>query len=213
MIRRRPFRFPDPSTAPKHGLVIVGGDLSSQRLLEAYDLGIFPWYSQGEPVHWWSPDPRAVLDLDHLHISRSLARLLRHNPFRITWNTAFQSVIEQCAANHKDGTWITPEMIAAYCELHRQGHAHSIEVWSHGQLAGGLYGVQRRAAFMAESMFHTIPNASKVALVTAVRTLFESGTRLFDVQFLTPHLTTMGAYEIPRADYLRRLKTLSSFTS
>ena len=200
-------RFPDPSRAPKHGLVFVGGNLSPEMLLDAYDQGIFPWYSDGERVHWWSPDPRAIIDPEHLHISASLGRELRRARFEVTWNQAFSQVICGCAAGRADGTWIVAEMIDAYCGLHRLGHAHSIEAWHNGFLVGGLYGVRRGDAFMAESMFHTVTNASKVALVQAVRMLFQEGVRLFDVQFLTPHLESMGAYEIPRSDYLGRLRT------
>lgn len=205
MRRRGPFQFPDPAKAPRRGLVAVGGDLSVERLLEAYDAGIFPWYSGGEPVHWWSPDPRAVMDVQHLHVSSSLSRVLRRERFRVTWDHAFRQVMENCAAGRRDGTWITRDMLEAYCELHRLGHARSIEVWQGGTLAGGLYGVKRGAAFMAESMFHTVADTSKVALVAALRTLFGAGARLFDVQFLTPHLASMGAYTISRGEYLRRL--------
>lgn len=206
MRRRGPFRLPDPAKAPRHGLVAVGGDLSVELLLEAYDAGIFPWYSDGEPVHWWSPDPRAVMDLQRLHVSSSLARVLRQKRFRVTWDLAFRQVMENCASGRPDGTWITRDMLEAYCQLHRLGHAHSIEVWQGDTLAGGLYGVKRGAAFMAESMFHIVTDTSKVALVAALRTLFGAGARLFDVQFLTPHLVSMGAYAISRAEYLRRLR-------
>lgn len=200
----REFRFPDPRSVPG-GLVTVGGDLSIPVLLDAYDHGNFPWHSLGQSPHWWSPDPRAVLDLAHLHVSHSLGRTLRRGGFRATWNRAFEQVVRQCGAKRAGGSWIHAPMIRAYCDLHRAGHAHSIEIWASEELAGGLYGVQRGAAFMAESMFHRVTGASKVALVLAVRHLFAAGVQLFEVQFLTPHLKSMGAFEIPRSDYLDRL--------
>ncbi|MDX2178389.1 MAG: leucyl/phenylalanyl-tRNA--protein transferase [Bryobacteraceae bacterium] len=200
--------FPNPLRAPKSGRVAIGGDLSPALLLDAYDHGIFPWYSQGEPVQWWSPDPRAVITLESLHVSKSLTALLRKNAFSITWNRDFQAVMKACGENRDDGTWITPEMIEAYVRLHELRTAHSIEVWRGGELVGGLYGVARGAAFMAESMFHRATNASKVALVSAVRGLWAAGVRLIDVQFLTPHLESMGVFEIPRQEYVRRVAAL-----
>lgn len=145
------------------------------------------------------------MDVGHLHVSASLARLIRRGVFTITWNRAFRRVMEECGSHREDGTWIFPEMVDAYSELHEQGDAHSIEVWRGSELVGGLYGVQRGAAFMAESMFHRVRDASKVALASAIRELFTAGIRLFDVQFLTPHLESMGAYEISRNEYLDRL--------
>lgn len=174
-------------------------------LLAAYENGIFPWYSEGEEPLWWSPDPRAVIDLEHLHISRSLARKMRNSHFRITWNTCFRQVMEECGAEREEGSWIFQEMVDAYTVAHESGHAHSIEIWKEDQLAGGLYGIQRGGAFMAESMFHRVTDASKVALATAVQHLWGKGVRLFDVQFLTPHLASMGVYEISRDEYLDRL--------
>ena len=197
--------FPDPRYADAEGPLAVGGDLSVERLLAAYDQGIFPWYEQGYPPLWWSPDPRAILEPESLHISRSLGRLIRQGRFELSWNRAFQRVIEACGRKRRGGTWIIPEMLAAYLRLHMLGHAHSLELWSDGQLAGGLYGVQRGALFAAESMFHRPPNASKLALVAGVQSLFGAGVRLFDVQFLTPHLARFGAREIPREESLARL--------
>lgn len=197
--------FPNPRKAPAHGPLVRGGNLSLPLLLAAYENGIFPWFNEDEPPLWWCPDPRAVIDLENLHISRSLARLLRQNRFQITWNTNFSKVMEECAAEREEGSWIFGEMIDAYTKAHRAGHAHSIEVWQEGQLAGGLYGIQRGGAFMAESMFHRVTDASKVALITAVQSLWERGIRLFDVQFVTPHLASMGAYELSRDEYLDRL--------
>lgn len=197
--------FPNPREAPKHGLLAVGGDLSMEMLLTAYDNGIFPWFNAGDRPHWWSPDPRAVMDLEHMHISKSLARQMRQRCFRTTWNREFRLVMEECGKERREGTWIVPKMLKAYQQLHEAGHAHSIEVWSGDSLVGGLYGVQRGGAFMAESMFHRETNASKVALARAIQDLWATGVRLFDVQFLTPHLESMGAYEIERAAYLDRL--------
>lgn len=200
-------QFPNPRRAPRHAPVARGGDLAVPTLLAAYERGIFPWYSEGAPILWWSPDPRCVMDAERLHVSRSLARTMRKRPFELTADRAFRDVTLACAEDREDGTWILPEMVEAYCELHRQGHAHSFEAWRGGELSGGLYGVQRGAAFMAESMFHRVTDASKVVLVHAIRTLFAKGVRLFDVQFLTPHLESLGAYEISRDEYLDRLES------
>src|SRR5215471_641674 len=198
-----PIAFPDPEQADDEGLLAIGGDLSSERLLFAYERGIFPWYDEGVPPLWWSPNPRAILDPEGLHVSRSLRRVLRSGRFTVSWNRDFEGVM-RCCGDRPGGTWILPEMIEAYVRLHRIGHAHSIEVWEGGELAGGLYGIQRGALFAAESMFHRRTDASKVALVYAVRSLFLAGTRLFDVQLLTSHLASMGAIEIPRREYLGR---------
>lgn len=197
--------FPDPRLADARGLVAVGGDLSMARLLAAYEAGIFPWYEEGLPPLWWSPDPRAVLEPEALHVSRSLARTLRRGRFDFTWNRSFLEVMRGCAAR-AEGTWIVPEMFDAYAALHRAGHAHSLEVWYRGSLAGGLYGVQRGGLFAAESMFHRVTDASKVALVVAVRSLAAAGVVLFDVQLRTAHLASMGVREIPRESYLERVR-------
>jgi len=203
--RNGPITFPHPETADDEGLLAVGGDLSPERLLFAYEHGIFPWYSENMPPMWWSPNPRAVIDGESLHVSRSLARELDRGHFHVTCNTAFETVMLECGREREDGTWILPEMVSAYVKLHQLGHALSFEVWQEQRLVGGLYGVLTGGLFAAESMFHRAPNASKVALVSAVRTLFASGVQLFDVQFLTSHLASMGAYEISRPDYLGRL--------
>ena len=199
-----PPAFPDPNAADDEGLLAIGGDLSPERLLYAYEHGIFPWYDEGLPPMWWSPNPRALLDPQHLHVSRSLQRVLRTERFRVTFNHAFRDVILECGLERDSGTWIVPEMVDAYCALHELGHAHSVEVWHGEQLVGGLYGVQRGALFAAESMFHRATDASKVGLISAVQRLFAAGIVLFDVQFLTPHLESLGAYEIPRHEYLER---------
>jgi leucyl/phenylalanyl-tRNA--protein transferase len=199
-----PIGFPDPELADDEGLLAIGGDLSSERLLFAYEHGIFPWYDEGVPPLWWSPNPRAILDPAGLHVSRSMRRVLRSERFTVSWNRDFEGVM-RCCGDRPGGTWILPEMIEAYVRLHYSGHAHSIEVWEGSELAGGLYGIQRGALFAAESMFHRSTDASKVALVYAVQSLFAAGTRLFDVQLLTAHLASMGAVEISRTEYLARL--------
>lgn len=199
-----PLFFPNPAAFDDEGLVAVGGDLGIERLLLAYDSGVFPWYDEGLPPLWWSPNPRAILELDSLHVSRSMAREIRRGAFRLTWNHAFEAVMRACA-EREEGTWILPEMLESYAELHRLGHAHSIEVWRDAELVGGLYGVQRGALFAAESMFHGVTNASKVALIAAVRAVFARGTRLFDTQLLTAHLASLGASAVPRRVYLERL--------
>ena len=197
--------FPDPELADDRGLVAVGGTIAPDWLLASYARGIFPWYDQGLPPLWWSPNPRAILDGDRLHVSKSMERLLRKPPFRVTFDRAFEAVMRACGDERDEGTWILPEMVSAYVALHERGHAHSVEVWQDERLVGGLYGVQLGGFFAAESMFHRATNASKVALITAVRTLFAAGVELFDVQFLTPHLTSLGAHAIPRREYLMRL--------
>jgi leucyl/phenylalanyl-tRNA--protein transferase len=187
------------------GLVATGGDLSPRRLLHAYRHGIFPWYNEDETILWWSPDPRAIFELDGLHVSRRLRRTARSGRFTVTVNRAFAQVIRHCA-ERSEGTWITADMISAYEKLHRLGHAHSVEVWHSSILAGGLYGVAVGGLFAGESMFTRVRDASKVALVFLVDRLQQRGFRLFDIQFVTEHTTGLGAVEIPRADYLKRLR-------
>lgn len=200
-----PLIFPDPARADAEGLLAVGGDLCPNRLLLAYDNAIFPWYSEGLPPMWWSPDPRALFEPERLHVSRSMQRELKQQRFEVTLDRAFGRVLRECGRERDGGTWLLPEMIEAYEELHALGHAHSIEVWDGSALAGGLYGVHRGGLFAAESMFHRVTNASKVAVIAAVRSLFAAGVELFDVQFLTPHLESLGAFEVSRAEYLARL--------
>lgn len=197
--------FPDPREYDHEGLLAVGGDLSPERLLLAYRSGIFPWYEAGIPPLWWSPDPRALLDPASLHVSRSLGRTLRAGDFELSFDGCFPRVMQECGRRRPEGTWVLPEMVLAYGELHRRGHAHSLEVWRQGELVGGIYGVQVGGLFAAESMFHRATDMSKVALVVLVRALFADGIELFDVQFVTPHLRRLGAYEVPRDDYLRRV--------
>jgi leucyl/phenylalanyl-tRNA---protein transferase len=194
-----------PEPDEELGLVAVGGDLRPERLLAAYRQGIFPWYNDGDPICWWSPDPRAIFELDGLHVSRRLARTLRSGRFTVTFDRAFNEVLRGCADRPGEGTWITADMSAAYQEMHRLGHAHSVEVWDGEVLAGGLYGVAVGGLFAGESMFTRVRDASKVALVFLVRHLRERGFRLFDIQLLTEHTARLGAVEIPRTEYLRRL--------
>lgn len=197
--------FPDPRKARSDGLVAVGGDLSVERLLLAYRCGVFPW--SAEPITWWSPSPRAIFDLEHIHISRSLARTLRKETFEVTYDEDFEGVIRGCAeAPRREGqTWISPEFIAAYTRLHYAGHAHSVEVWHEGELAGGIYGVAVGGLFAGESMFHRVTDASKVALVHCARRLAERRFTLFDTQMVTNVTSALGAFEISRNEYLTRL--------
>ena len=204
-----PVAFPNPDEADDEGLIAIGGDLSPQRLLAAYEHGIFPWYDEGVPPLWWSPNPRALIEPAGVHVSRSLRRKLEHGTFRVSFDHAFEAVMRECGRRDV-GTWIIPEMIDAYVELHRRGHAHSFEVWSDDELVGGLYGVHRGGLFAAESMFHRATDASKVALVYATRSLFSAGIELFDVQLLTSHLASMGAVEVARTDYLERVRRASA---
>jgi leucyl/phenylalanyl-tRNA--protein transferase len=197
--------FLDPEDANADGLVGIGGDLSSARLLTAYRRGIFPYYDDATPILWWSPDPRAIIELDSLHVSRRLARTIRSGRFRVSVNEAFGQVVRGCA-DRPEGTWITVEMIAAYERLHRLGHAHSVEAWHGDVLAGGVYGVSVGGLFAGESMFTRVRDGSKVALAHLVERLRERGYRLLDVQYRTEHTGRMGATEIPRAEYLARLR-------
>lgn len=202
--------FPDVSQAldDPSGLLAGGGDLSPERLQEAYARGIFPWYSQGQPVLWWSPDPREVLFPAEFRISRSLRRHLRLAGFRITEDLAFTQVVSACAAPRAGppGTWITPEMQAAYCRLHELGVAHSIEVWSHDALVGGLYGVRCGAVFCGESMFSRESNASKAALAWLAAKSPERGIGLIDCQMPSAHLRSLGSRPLPRSQFLEWLK-------
>jgi len=204
--------FPPVARALRYpnGLLCAGGDLSPRRLLDAYRRGIFPWYSEGEPILWWSPDPRQVLFADELHVSRSLRRRLNSRRFTIRYDTAFRQVMLGCAAPRpgQQGTWITPEMIEAYCELHAMGYAHCVEAWLDDELAGGIYGVQVGRMFFGESMFSRATDASKVALVHLIARLRCMGIPLMDCQQETPHTTSLGARPIPRAEFIRWVQQL-----
>ncbi|MEK7707630.1 MAG: leucyl/phenylalanyl-tRNA--protein transferase [Verrucomicrobiota bacterium] len=199
-------RFPDPRTADGEGLVAIGGDLSAPRLRLAYRSGIFPWTVN--PITWWSPDPRAIFELEQFHVSRSLAKFIRKQPFAITRDRAFRQVMQGCAAptSGRGETWVTPEFIEAYSRLHAQSRAHSVECWRASELVGGIYGVSLGGFFAGESMFHRVTNASKVALCHLVEHLRARGFALFDIQMITPATRRLGAIEIPREEYLKRLR-------
>lgn len=212
-----PALFPDPRDAlgDPNGLLAFGGDLSPQRLVAAYSRGIFPWYSEGDPLLWWSPDPRCVFATGAVHRSHSLSKFLRRSTWQWSMNRAFEDVVRSCAAPRADqqGTWITPDMITAYTNLHLLGYAHSLEVWDGDALVGGLYGVAIGRMFSAESMFSRRTNASKVALHALARTLRERGFPLIDAQVPNPHLLRMGARTMPRAQFLSILARLVAETA
>jgi leucyl/phenylalanyl-tRNA--protein transferase len=196
-------------------LLAAGGDLSVDRLVNAYGSGIFPWFNEDQPILWWSPDPRMVLFPAELRVSRSLAKTLRNSRFEVRADTVFRDVILNCRMPRRgqDGTWITGPMVEAYCEMHRSGIAHSVETWLEGELVGGLYGLALGRAFFGESMFMRISDASKVAFATLVRQLELWGFGLVDCQMNTAHLATFGARQIPRADFTRRLRELIHYPS
>jgi len=201
--------FPSPELAEPDGLLAVGGDLRPERLLLAYSMGIFPWFNPGDPLLWWSPDPRCVLEPAHLHISGSLRKDLRRGRFSVTFNGAFAKVIASCAEVREEcgeGTWLGQEMIDAYLHLHQLGFAHSVEVWRGRDLVGGLYGVALGRCFFGESMFHRQSNASKVGMANLARHLAEKEFELIDCQLPNPHLFSLGAKEISRPDFLNRLR-------
>jgi leucyl/phenylalanyl-tRNA--protein transferase len=202
--------FPPVEAATPEGLLAVGGDLSPERLLAAYRRGIFPWYNPGQPILWWSPDPRAVLYPEQLKVSRSLRKTLRRGHFRVRFDTRFREVMLACAAPRRQypggGTWITDEMVEAYCRLHELGVAHSVEISHDERLVGGLYGVALGGVFFGESMFARTTDASKVALVALARQLQAWGFALIDCQLPSAHLASLGAEEIPRAQFLAELE-------
>ena len=201
--------FPHPGLASREGLLAVGGDLSLERLLSAYGQGIFPWFSDGEPILWWSPDPRLVLVPHEFKISRSLKKAIKQFRFDITIDGAFRRVITECAETRvaqKEPTWIVGDMIEAYCRLHESGFAHSVEAWQDGVLVGGLYGVSLGRCFFGESMFTTVNNASKVAFASLVDFLKTHAFHMIDCQVTTQHLISMGAREIPRDRFLMLLQ-------
>jgi leucyl/phenylalanyl-tRNA--protein transferase len=202
---RDPFPPDEHALDEPNGLLAAGGDLSPARLLDAYARGIFPWFNDEDPVLWWTPDPRMVLFPRELHVSRSLRRVLRSSAFTVTLDTAFEAVIEGCAAPRpdQDGTWITDDIKEAYSQLASLGYAHSVEAWSNGELAGGLYGVALGRVFFGESMFSRVPNASKVALATLTQQLERWAFTIIDCQMATSHLASLGAREIPRAEFVR----------
>lgn len=202
-------RFPDPTQAEcdPDGLIAVGGDLSPRRLLNAYRQGIFPWYSEHQPVLWWSPDPRTLLYPEQLHVSRSLRRQMRRGGLTLRMDSAFDEVVAGCAGPRRDqdGTWILPEVQDAYIHLHHIGVAHSIELWERRRLVGGMYGVALGGAFFGESMFSLTPNASKIVMVHLCEQLLAHGFHFLDCQVFNPHLGRMGAVEVPRSVFLQQL--------
>jgi leucyl/phenylalanyl-tRNA--protein transferase len=206
--------FPPPDLAVEEGIIAVGGDLSPDRLLLAYSSGIFPWYNEDEPIIWWSPDPRFVLFPEKIKISNSLKKEIRKKKFEITYDKTFREVITGCSMSprkNQNGTWITDDMIEAYCELHRLGFAHSVEARQNGELVGGLYGISLGRCFMGESMFTKVPNASKVAFASLVADLIKKEFVIIDSQVYTDHLSNFGAEEIPRDEYLQQLNNALDF--
>ena len=201
--------FPSPHLASGEGLLAVGGDLSQRRLLLAYRMGIFPWFSDDEPIMWWSPDPRLVLYPHEIRVSKTLQKIIKKNMFQITMDSAFVQVINSCAQvrlQNKERTWIVKDMIDAYCELHESGFAHSVEAWYENELAGGIYGVSLGRCFFGESMFTRVSNASNVALVKLVEYLNALSFDFLDCQVTTEHLIRLGAREIPRIRFLKQLE-------
>lgn len=202
--------FPPPELALTHpnGLLAVGGDLSVERLKCAYQHGIFPWFAQGDPILWWSPDPRAVLYPQNLHIGRTMKKFIRQTDFIVTINHAFADVIELCARYRPEGSWITDTLKFAYINLHQHALAHSVEVWQQGELVGGLYGIEQGQLFCGESMFSRKPNASKYALILFAQHFVSNGGKLIDSQIMNPHTKMLGAVAISRADFLTQLALL-----
>ncbi len=201
--------FPEIETTSKEGVIAVGGDLSPARLLLAYRSGIFPWFNDDEPIIWWAPNPRMVLFLDELKVSKSMRTVLNRNLFEITFNTNFKAVILNCKQIEREGqpgTWITTEMADAYCKLHELGIAKSVEVWQNGELVGGLYGIDLGHIFCGESMFSKVSNASKVAFITLVNQLKKENYALLDCQVYNEHLASLGCREIDRSDFMQILK-------
>jgi leucyl/phenylalanyl-tRNA---protein transferase len=206
--------FPSVERADAHGILAIGGDLSPERLLLAYRSGIFPWFSEGDPIVWWSPNPRFVLYPEKLYVSKSMRQILRQNQFEVTFDQNFRAIIANCQARKRvgqDSTWITGEMLEAYCRLHALGYAHSVEVWQGGQIVGGLYGVSLGKCFFGESMFAQVSNASKVGFITLTHYLQKLGFPLIDSQVYTRHLESLGAEEISRPQYLQTLNSCLEF--
>jgi len=200
--------FPTVDRADEQGIVAIGGDLSPDRLLLAYRSGIFPWFSEDDPIIWWSPDPRFVMYPSELKVSKSMAQVLKKQLFKITFDTNFRSVITACQQVRRQGqsgTWITDEMLEAYCDLHALGYAHSVEAWQEGQLVGGLYGISLGKAFFGESMFASVSNASKAAYITLVQKLEKNNFQIIDCQVYTEHLESLGAIGIPRMLFIEKI--------
>ncbi|WBL22687.1 leucyl/phenylalanyl-tRNA--protein transferase [Zunongwangia sp. HRR-M8] len=203
--------FPNVAYASDDGLLAIGGSLTEDRLIEAYSKGIFPWYDDSQPILWWCPDPRMVLFPQKLKVSKSMKQLLKKEAFKVTYNEAFETIIDNCAKisrKGQQGTWITPEMKQAYSGLHQKGIAQSVEVWENGEIVGGLYGIylKHKKVFCGESMFAKVSNASKYGFISLVRKLQENGVQLIDCQVYTHHLESLGAEEISRNEFLNFLK-------
>ncbi|KAF0205122.1 MAG: leucyl/phenylalanyl-tRNA--protein [Gallionellaceae bacterium] len=207
---KQPFPPVELALDQPNGLLAAGGDLSPERILEAYRHGIFPWFNDDDPILWWSPDPRMVLFPAEFKISNSLRKTLRNGDYEVRTDTAFEQVMRACAAPREGqaGTWIQEKMIAAYCELHRRGYAHSVETWMNGELVGGLYGMALGTMFYGESMFSRRTDASKIAIAHLARQLERHSFGMIDCQMNTPHLASLGAREIPRDEFIRRLQEL-----
>lgn len=206
--------FPEPNLADKSGLLAVGGDLSTERLILAYSSGIFPWYSEGDPIMWWSPDPRMILIPNDLKITKSLKQSINNKGFDVKFDTKFEKVISNCSKaprTDQDGTWITEEMKQAYIRLHELGFAHSVETYFNGKLVGGLYGISLGKAFFGESMFFKKRDASKIALYFLVQKLIELDFHFIDAQIETDHLKSMGAQLVPRKEFLFSLNLALNF--
>lgn len=213
VLLQQQIQFPPVSWADEDGLLAVGGDLSPERLLAAYPLGIFPWYGENSPILWWSPNPRCVLFPEKLQVSKSMQQIIKQEKFEWRTNTAFEQVIQHCAATPRkdqEGTWITAEIKTAYTRLHQLGHAHSAEAWLNGILVGGLYGILIGKVFFGESMFSHQSNASKFAFIKWVRHLQAKGIQLIDCQMETPHLKSLGAITLPREKFIKKLQELCS---
>ncbi len=210
-----PFPPVEDALTEPNGLLAIGGDLTAERLLDAYTHGIFPWFSAGEPIVWWSPDPRMVLYPGELKISRSMSKRLKRKDYEVRFNTSFRQVMQACAEINRpgqDGTWITDEMIDAYCALHVSGHAMSAETWMGDKLVGGLYGVRIGKMFYGESMFHHVTDASKIAFIHLVQELQRQNFGLLDCQMKTSHLASLGAREIPRKEFCRLVSKLIQYS-
>lgn len=204
--------FPHPKFADDKGLLAFGGDLSLERLKVAYENGIFPWYEEGQPILWWSPDPRMVLFPENLKVSKTMKKLFKEKAFRVTYNEDFEYVIRKCATinrEHQDGTWITEDMITSYIKLHEAGFAKSVEVWKDGEIVGGVYGIllKEKKVFCGESMFTEVDNASKYGFITLVKNMEKNGISLIDCQIYTKHLESLGAEEISRHNFLTILNS------
>lgn len=202
-----------PEMADTDGLVGVGGDLRPETLLAAYRAGVFPWYGEDDPILWFSPDPRGIIPLDAVHVPRRLQRTIDRGKWTVSINRRFREVMAACGENRVEGTWVTPDMLDAYCELNRLGYAHSVEIWNGESLVGGVYGFALGGFFAAESMFHRETDASKVALITLCDRLRDRGFALLDIQIVSSHTARFGAISIPRREYLNRLRESMAMTS